>query len=117
MIKKPHRGEIWLVELDPTRGHEQAKKRPCVVISHDSFNQGASGLVVILPLTSKFKKNSWLVLASPPEGGLDVTSYIICYQIRTVALERFAKRPLGVIKSDTMEAILARLRILLALDI
>jgi hypothetical protein len=49
------RGEIWLADLNPVRGHEQAGKRPCLVISADLFNQGASGLVVVLPVTSKDK--------------------------------------------------------------
>jgi mRNA-degrading endonuclease toxin of MazEF toxin-antitoxin module len=37
------RGEIWLIDLNPIRGHEQAGKRPCLVVSVDLFHQGASG--------------------------------------------------------------------------
>jgi mRNA interferase MazF len=47
------RGEIWLADLNPSRGHEQAGKRPCLIISVNMFNQGAAGLVVVLPITSK----------------------------------------------------------------
>lgn len=49
------RDEIWLADLNPVKGHEQAGKRPCLIISVDLFNQGASGLVVVLPITSKEK--------------------------------------------------------------
>ena len=44
---KPSRGDIWLADLNPVRGHEQAGKRPCLVMSVDLFNQGASGLTVV----------------------------------------------------------------------
>lgn len=54
-MAKIARGEIWLVDLNPVRGHEQAGKRPCLIISVDLFNQGTSGLVVVLPITSKDK--------------------------------------------------------------
>jgi mRNA-degrading endonuclease toxin of MazEF toxin-antitoxin module len=43
----PARGEVWLADLDPAYGHEQAGRRPVLVISVDSFNAGASGLAVI----------------------------------------------------------------------
>jgi len=46
MTDKPARGEIWLVDLNPTRGHEQAGKRPALVVSVDLFNFGPAELVV-----------------------------------------------------------------------
>ena len=87
---RPYRGQIWWVNLDPVVGHEQAKKRPCIVISDNIFNTGSSGLVVIIPITSKFKKLSWLVKIEPPEGGLHIISYVLCHQIRTVSLKRLS---------------------------
>ena len=36
----PLRGELWTIDLDPTRGHEQSGKRPALVISDDAFNAG-----------------------------------------------------------------------------
>jgi mRNA interferase MazF len=47
----PNRGEIWLADLNPTRGHEQAGARPVLIISTDPFNYGPAGLVFVLPLT------------------------------------------------------------------
>ncbi|HNC32355.1 MAG TPA: type II toxin-antitoxin system PemK/MazF family toxin [Cyclobacteriaceae bacterium] len=113
MNRKPLRGEIWVVHLDPAMGHEQAKRRPCVIISHDTFNQGPSGLVVVLPLTSKLKKISWHITINPPEGDISITSQIMCDQIRTVSLKRLGLKPLGVLSRETMQAIEARLKILL----
>jgi mRNA-degrading endonuclease toxin of MazEF toxin-antitoxin module len=48
----PHRGEIWLADLRPTRSQEQAGRRPVLVLSVDFFNAGPANLVVVLPLTS-----------------------------------------------------------------
>lgn len=70
------RGEIWLADLNPTRGHEQAGQRPCLVISVDLFNQGPAGLCVVLPLTTKKKDIRWHVAVAPAESGLKLASYI-----------------------------------------
>ena len=49
------RGEIWMIDFDPTRGHEQAGRRPALVVSDDVFNAGPAGLVMVLPVTTKPK--------------------------------------------------------------
>ena len=46
------RGEIYWADLDPVRGHEQAGRRPVLIISHDIFNE-KSGTVVAMALTSR----------------------------------------------------------------
>ena len=118
MIKndiKPSYGEIWLINLDPTVGHEQAKKRPCVVISNNIFNYGPAELVVIIPLTSKYRNLSWLIKVDPPEGGLSTTSYVISNQIRTVSKKRLSSEPIGKLTKTTMIQIKLRLQILLNL--
>ena len=53
-MSSPARGEVWLADLNPVRGHEQAGRRPVLVVSEDLFNQGPAGLAVVLPLTSTF---------------------------------------------------------------
>ena len=68
---KPSRGDIWLIDLNPTRGREQASKRSCLVTSVDLFNPGASGLVVVLPVTSKDKGIPWHVEVNPQKEDLD----------------------------------------------
>ncbi|NLJ36638.1 MAG: type II toxin-antitoxin system PemK/MazF family toxin, partial [candidate division WS1 bacterium] len=40
---KPSRGDIWMLDLDPTRGHEQAGKRPGLIVSADPLNHGPAG--------------------------------------------------------------------------
>lgn len=113
--KKISRGDVWLVDLEPTVGHEQAKCRPCVVISAETFNQGPTELIVILPLTSRYRPLSWLVPVDPPEGGLSKRSYIVCNQPRTVSFQRFFGTRLGNIQPEKFEEIDQRLRFLLCL--
>lgn len=80
----PQRGEVWLADLDPTEGHEQAGRRPVVVVSVDPFNAGRSGLVVVLPLTSHLRQLPLHVAVSPPEGGLRLPSVILCDAVRSI---------------------------------
>jgi mRNA interferase MazF len=80
----PQRGEIWLADLGPTRGHEQGGRRPVLVFSIDAFNAGPSGLVIVLPLTSTLRSIPAHVLVNPPEGGLRVPSAVLCDAIRSV---------------------------------
>ncbi len=108
----PSRGEVWLVDLNPTRGHEQAGKRPGLVVSVDPFNHGPAGLVVVLPITTKAKHIPFHVEMRPPEGGLKSTSYIKCEDVRSVAKERLARR-LGMISPTAQAEVDDRLRILL----
>lgn len=108
-------GEVWLVNLDPTVGREQAKRRPCLVVSADLFNQGPGNLAVIVPITSTFRPLRWLVAIDPPEGGLTKNSYIMCHQPRVVSLLRFSDKSLGTVHPETLDEVKTRLRFLLSL--
>jgi mRNA interferase MazF len=108
------RGEVWLVDLNPTRGHEQAGKRPCLVISVNMFNQGASELIVVLPITSKEKGIPFHVEINPPDGGLTLRSFIKCEDVRSISIERF-ERCLGTASLESLIAVEDRLRILMGL--
>lgn len=108
------RGEIWLASLDPTTGREQAGTRPTLVVSVDVFNDGAAELAVVIPITSKAKPIPLHVEVNPPEGGLTMTSYIKCEDIRSISTARLIRR-LGKVSSQTMDVVEDRLRILLGL--
>ncbi|OGF57353.1 MAG: growth inhibitor PemK [Candidatus Fraserbacteria bacterium RBG_16_55_9] len=113
-MPEPSRGEVWLVDLNPTRGHEQAGVRPALVVSVDLFNHGPAGLVVILSITTRAKGIPFHVEIKPPDGGLKTRSFIKCEDVRSVAKERLSQR-LGEVTGATMEAVEDRLRILLNL--
>ena len=95
-------GEIWLFDPDPVRGTELGKKvRPALIISCNELNEGWSSLIIIVPLTSKDKKITSHVKIEPPEGGLTVSSFIVCEQIRSISKERLVKK-LGTIKDPAL---------------
>lgn len=113
-MTKASRGEIWLVNLSPTAGREQAGTRPALIVSVDLFNHGAAELVVAIPLTSKKKGIPLHVEITPPEGGLSVKSYAKCEDVRSISTTRL-KRKFGKISSQTIDEVEDRLRILLGL--
>lgn len=108
------RGEIWLVGLDPTKGREQAGMRPALVISVDPFNHGAAELVIAIPITSKAKGIPLHVEVSPPEGGLTMTSFVKCEDVRSISTSRLVRK-LGSVSEQTTESVEDRLRILMGL--
>jgi mRNA interferase MazF len=108
------RGEIWLVSLDPTQGREQAGTRPFLVISVDLFNHGAAELVVGVPVTSKAKGIPLHVEIVPPEGGLALTGFAKCEDIRSISVSRMKKR-LGKVSPQMIEKIEDKLKVLLGL--
>jgi mRNA interferase MazF len=110
----PSRGEVWPVDLNPTRGHEQAGVRPALVVSVDLFNDGPAGLAVVLPVTSRAKGVPLHVPVNPPEAGLKMRSFIKTEDIRSVSLERLTRR-MGQVTTATMAQVEDRLRILLGL--
>ena len=73
MSPLPNRGEIWLADLNPTRGHEQAGARPVFIISTNTFNHGPADLVFVLPLTRTDRHIPIHVPIDPPEGGMPWT--------------------------------------------
>jgi mRNA interferase MazF len=113
-MENPLRGDIWLIDLNPTRGHEQAGKRPGLVVSVDLFNQGPAGLVVVIPITTKEKGIPFHVEIKPPEGGLTKRSFVKCEELRSVSKERLVQR-MGRVARNTLGAVDDRLRILLDL--
>lgn len=114
MALRPSRGEIWLADLEPTTGHEQGGKRPCVILSDDLFNHGPAELVVVLPVTSKKRDIPLRTPLEPPEGGLTVRSFVMPEMIRSISVRRLS-RQLGRVRDETLAAIEARVRALLNL--
>ena len=112
MSDAPARGDIWDVTLDPVLGHEQAGRRPCLIISADAYNQGPAGLVAVVPLTSRSKGIPLHVPIDPPNGGLTVASVIMCDQIRTISIQRLIRKR-GSIDAASMREIDDRLKIFL----
>ena len=98
------RGEIWLVNLDPTMGSEIKKSRPCVVVSpaemHDHLRT-----VIVAPMTSKGRPAPFRVPVT--HGGKK--GLIVLDQLRTVDKTRLAKK-LGAVSAKTLYCTLATLQ-------
>lgn len=115
-MSKPYagRGDVWLANLDPTRGHEQAGIRPVIVLSVDPFNKSLAGLVIVAPLTSKKRGIPTQVEVRPPEGGCTLPSFIKCEDVRSISTERLIRRR-GVVTRETQRKVEESLRALLGL--
>ena len=109
-----HRGEVWFVDLNPTKGREQAGRRPCLIISDDSLNRSPADLVIVIPITSKHKNIPSHVEMVPPEGGLQLRSFIKCEDIRSISTDRLIKA-MGKVDRATLDRVEERLRLLLNL--
>jgi len=111
----PRRGEVWFVDLNPTRGHEQAGRRPALIVSVDAFNRSKAGLVFIVPLTTRFRGLPTHVEVHPPAGGVLEESWARCEDLRSISVERLVGGPLGVVPVEVLGAVGERLRLLLQL--
>lgn len=112
-VPTPRRGDVWLVSLDPTVGHEVKKTRPAIVVTSDVYNRH-NWVVVIVPLTSHGMAEYDQVLIEPPEGGLTSTSVTLPDQIRAVDRKRLVKR-LGRVSREALSKLDRSLRIVLDL--
>ncbi|WP_375468032.1 type II toxin-antitoxin system PemK/MazF family toxin [uncultured Nostoc sp.] len=79
------RGEVWLANLDPTKGSEQRGTRP-VIIFQDDIVAEFSTTVIIIPLTTNLRRVSLptCLLIQSGEGGLERDSVALCHQLRVI---------------------------------
>jgi len=108
------RGEVWLINLDPTVGSEIRKTRPGVIVSSDAI--GVLPLKVIVPLTEwkdRYTIASWMVKIEPTvDNGLEKPSAADTFQVRSVSQDRFV-RCLGSLGRSESETIGKALRLVL----
>ena len=97
------RGEVRWAELNPTRGHEQAGRRPVVILSHDIFNK-RSGTVIAMALTSQPQKARFPLTYSLEPGQLQKLSWVKISQVRTLSVERIGKK-LGIVEPEQLSEI------------
>jgi len=101
----PKRGEIFLVNFDPTIGSEIKKTRPAVILQNDSANQ-YSPVTIVAAVSSQMDERLYPteVKLIPKESGLTVESVVLLNQIRTIDKQRLVKK-LGQVKPETMKRI------------
>ena len=86
------RGDVWDADLNPSQGHEQAGKRPVLVVSVDALHQGPSELVIVVPITSKDKRIRSHIPIKSGEGGLVQDSFGMTEAIRSISTGRLVRR-------------------------
>lgn len=105
------RGEIWLVNLNPTIGAEIKKTRPCLIVNDDAI--GALPLKIIAPLTDgkeRYSKVPWMVVLEPDaQNGLTKPSAVDLFQVRCVAEERLIRK-FGQISITNQDAVTSALK-------
>ena len=85
------RGDVWWASLSPTEGHEQARRRPVLVISHDVFNE-RSGTVIAMAITSQPQNAGFPLTLELASGGLPKRSWVKISQVRTLSVTRLGAR-------------------------
>jgi mRNA interferase MazF len=109
---RPLQGDVYWTDPDPTRGREQAKSRPFVIVSVDQLNQTSLGLSLAVPLTRTDFGNALHLAIPASEGGLKENGFAMPEQLRAISHERLSQR-LGSLRSKTLEELLKRCRVLI----
>lgn len=115
------RGEVWLVSLDPTVGHEANKNRPAVIVSSNASNEAVMtlerGIVSVVPLTTNTRRVlPFQVLITPDEvNGLSQKSKAQAEQIRSLDSSRLV-RLVGQLRREDLAAVGEAIRLHLELD-
>jgi mRNA interferase MazF len=93
------RGDVVWAELDPVKGHEQAGRRPVVIISHDVFN-AHSGTVIAMAITSNAPRAGFPLTMELIRAKLPKRSWVKISQIRTLSVLRIGKKITRLMPAD-----------------
>jgi mRNA interferase MazF len=105
----PQRGDVIWITLNPQAGHEQAGRRPAIVVSPGAYN-GKAGLVILCPITSQVKGYPFEVRIP---GGLPVKGVILADQVKSLDWKARKAEQVCKLPPDVTREVLAKLRVLL----
>ena len=115
-IGHPRRGDIYLVNFDPTVGHEIQKTRPALILQNDIANRFSS-ITIVAAITSKFTEPHYPTeVIESAQSGLSLRSAVLLNQIHSVDRRRLAKH-LGRASAATMRAVDRALQISLGMTL
>jgi mRNA interferase MazF len=97
------RGEIYLADLNPSRGSEQAGIRPVIIVQNNNINR-FTRTVVVIPLTTNLRraKIPGTIKIPAGEAGLTQESIALCYQIVVIDMQRLQKK-LGILSAEYLQ--------------
>ena len=109
------RGEVIRINLNPTSGREQqGDARPCLVVSHTSYNQARNGMVVVMPITSTVRPEIKTMIPVPV--GSRVEGSVIAEQIRTLDLsKRWWKSTGEVLSAEFVDQVVSTFNLIVGL--
>jgi mRNA interferase MazF len=104
-LNYPRRGDVYLVNFDPTVGAEIKKTRPALIVQNDIANR-YSPITIVAAITSQFEEPLYPTEVFLPtgEGGMRVESVVLLNQIRSVDKRRLVK-PLGSLRPPTLRKV------------
>lgn len=98
-------GEIWMSDISPTIGSEQAGRRPVVILSGNLMNRFLQ-VIITAPLTSKIKNYQGNPILQPNQlNGLKIQSEILVFHIRSVSKDRLIEKIGEIQKSELNQAL------------
>lgn len=103
-LARPQRGDVYLISLDPVRGREIRKTRPCVVVSPDELNEHLQTLLVA-PLTTGGHSYPFRIACRFQKR----KGHVVLDQLRAIDMVRLVKR-LGRLSPATVKIVLRRLQ-------
>lgn len=105
----PDCGDVVWITLNPQAGHEQAGRRPAVVLSPENYN-GKTGLAIFCPVTHQIKGYPFEVLLP---AGLPITGAILSDQVKSLDWQVRNAERICALPADTISEVLRKLHILL----
>lgn len=104
-------GEVWFADLEPTKGREQAGRRPVLIISVDQLGTGPSELAIVVPLTATDRPSPLYVPIDPPEASVREPSHAMPEMVRSIWRGRLVER-WGRTRPETLDEVISRVRLL-----
>lgn len=104
-MKDYHYGDVVWVNLDPSAGHEQGKRRPVVVVSNDAYNR-FNNLTMVVPITGSREYPLHInVGVIPTEDGLAIHGWAEIEQLKSLDLEARYGSVVGELDEETLDKI------------
>jgi mRNA interferase MazF len=110
------RGDILLVDLEPVKGSEQGKVRPCLVIQNDVGNKNSPTTIVVAITSQTQKQFPFTTLITKADSNLKNDSVVLCNQIRTISTKERTISRIGKLNSKVMNRVDNALKISLGLN-
>ena len=110
------RGDILLIDLEPVKGSEQGRVRPCLIVQSDLFNK-YSPTTIIVPITTHLPDKNYpqTIIIDRKDSGLDKNSAFLCNQVRTISTKERMISRIGKLNSKAIQRVDDALKISLGL--